>query len=664
MATIKFDGDKTIDIRPGSKNTTYVYTGSGTYTFTITNSFTNAKGGALDGYEPFYYNLGIKDGDNLVITSIFAKENGSTNKITTTIKNYFANEDANSVTYKSYFENFGIIPCTITPTTTPGNDDLYYPGSAVSGPYYILGTNKGDTNTMSGTTGQYYFDRKGNDTYYDNMTGGFAYTYDLTGKDTYEANDGGILYTHDFAGNDIYSAKSNTETTTRFTARDFAGNDEYSIGTKAQFDIVDYKGNDKYSVEGNAAADYCDNTIEDGKGNDTYTLYDAKVTVNDVLGKDTYTIYGAADDIHTNDFSGNDKYNILSATSDEHGNDGFTTYDAAGNDTYNIAQLEYDEEIPESYDITDMSGNDKYNLKTTTIKNKDKSKSTFDLYVQNVAISDQAGNDKYTITIADESEVADDILISDDKGADTYNIKGIRESRVNYLTIYDNDTTGKDKYNISWTADLEIQDQGGNDTYTLKETQGMVKDFGGADKYTVESLSNWSMSIQDFGDKNDSYKVNATATQSFVEITDEGGSKDSLVLTGAKKSDIVFMVDITKNNEYQTFDGKLQLLAYNKTTDSLVVLDDFYAASDTAISDFSSGRIESIKAGSTTLKDVNKEAIFDTFNALVTAGEVAGWLDTYNKGSVYQVMTTTDPSAADAKEAMVAFFSGQEPQPM
>lgn len=661
MATIKFDGDKTIDIRPGSKNTTYVYTGSGTYTFTIKNSFTNAKGAELSGYEPFYYNLGIKDGNNLVITSIFAKENGSTNKITTTIKNYFENEDANSVKYKSYLENFGITPYTITPNTTPQNDGLYSTENVGSGPYYILGTNKGDTNTMNGTTGQYYFDRKGNDTYYDNMTGGFAYTYDLTGKDTYEADNGGILYTHDFAGNDIYSAKSNTETATRFTARDFAGNDEYSIGTKAQFDIVDYKGNDTYSVEENAAADYCDNTIEDGKGNDAYTLYDAKVTVKDYTGKDTYTIYGEADGVHTNDLLGNDKYNILSATSDEHGNDGFTTEDIAGNDTYNIAQLEYDEEIPESYDITDMSGNDKYNFKKVTVKNKDKSKSTFDLYVQNVAISDEAGKDKYTITIADESDVADDILISDDKGADTYNIKGIRESRVNYLTIYDNDSnkTGKDKYNITWTADLEIEDQGGNDTYTLKETQGMVKDFGGADKYTVESLSNWSMSIQDFGDKNDSYKVNATATQSFVEISDEGGSKDSLVLTGARKSDIVFMVDITKNNEYNTFDGKLQLLAYNKTTDSLVVLDDFYAASDKDISDFSSGRIESIKAGSTTLKDVNKEAIFDTFNAHITASDVAGWLSENGKGSVYQVMTTTDQSAADAKEAMVAYFSGQ-----
>ena len=661
MATIKFDGDKTIDIRPGSKNTTYVYTGSGTYTFTINNSFTNAKGGALDGYEPFYYNLGIKDGNNLVITSIFAKENGSTNKITTTIKNYFENEDANSVKYKSYLENFGITPYTITPNTTPGNEGLYYPGSANDGPYYILGENKNDTNTMNGTTGQYYFDRKGNDTYEDHMSGGYAYTYDLAGKDTYEADNGGALYTHDFAGNDIYSAKNEN---TRFTARDFAGNDDYSIGTNATFAIVDYKGNDKYSVEGNATTESSlfTNEIEDGKGNDAYTLYDAKVTVKDYTGKDTYTIYGEADGVHTNDMLGNDKYNILSATSDEHGNDGFTTVDIAGNDTYNIAQLEYDEEIPENwYDITDMSGNDKYNLKTTTIKNKDKTKSTFDLYVQNVAISDEAGKDKYTITIADESDVADHILISDDKGADTYNIKGIRESRVNYLTIYDNDSnkTGKDKYNITWTADLLIEDQGGNDTYTLKETEGMVKDFGGADKYTVESLSNWSMSIQDFGDKNDSYKVNATAPQSFVEISDEGGNKDSLVLTGAKKSDIVFMVDITKNNEYNTFDGKLQLLAYNKTTDSLVVLDDFYAASDTDISDFASGRIESIKAGSTTLKDVNKEAIFDTFNAHITASDVAGWLSENGKGSVYQVMTTTDPSADPAKAAMVAYFSSQ-----
>lgn len=654
---IKFNGDTTIDIRPVSKNSTYEYNGTGTYTFTITNSFTNAKGDDLSGYEPFYYNLGIKDGNNLVVTSIFSKENGSTKKITTTIKNYFANTDANKVTYNSYLENFGFKEYPITPNTTPGNDGLYNPGTAASGPYYILGENKNDTNTMNGTTRQYYFDRKGNDTYDDHMTGGFAYTYDLAGKDTYEADGGGILYTHDFAGNDIYSAKN---TNTRFIARDFAGNDEYSIGTKAQFDIIDYKGNDKYSVEENAAATYCTNTIEDGTGNDAYTLYDAKVTVYDLLGKDTYNIYGAADGIHTNDFSGNDKYNILSAESDEHGEDGFVTYDSAGSDTYNIAQLVYDDEIPENlYDMTDLAGNDKYNFKKVTVKNKDKSKSTFDLNAQNIAISDQAGNDKYTITIADETDIADHILITDDNGADSYTVKGIDGNAVNYLTIYDTNTTKKDKYNISWTADLEIQDNGGNDTYTLKKTQGIVTDVAGSDKYTVEAMSNWDMSIIDEGSLNDSYKVNATAKQSFVEISDGGGNKDSLVLTGAKKSDIVFMVDITKNNEYNTFDGKLQLLAYNKTTDSLVVLDDFYAASDTAISDFTSGRIETIKAGSTTLKDVNKEAIFDTFNAHITASDVAGWLSENGKGSVYQVMTTTDPSAAVAKEAMVAYFSGQ-----
>ncbi len=659
MATIKFDGDKTIDISPVSKNSTYEYNGTGTYTFEITNSFKNSKGIAITGYETFYYNLGIKDGNNLVVTSIFAKENGSTKKITTTIKNYFANTDENNVTYDSYLENFGLTQYTITPNTPPGNDGLYYSESAGTGPYYILGENRDDTHTMgeAATTAQYYFDRKGNDTYYDYMKKSFAYTYDLTGKDTYEAEGGGILYTHDFAGNDIYSAKSTTDTTTRFIARDFAGNDDYSIKTKAQFDIIDYKGNDKYSVEENAAAAYCTNTIEDGKGNDTYTLTKANVTVHDLLGKDTYNIYGAADGIHTNDYSGNDKYNILSAESDEHGEDGFVTYDSTGSDTYNIAQLVYDDVIPEnSYDMTDLAGNDKYNFKKVTVKNKDKSKSTFDLNAQNIAISDQAGNDKYTITIADETDIASDILITDDAGADSYTVKGIDGNAVNYLTIYDTDTTKKDKYNISWTADLEIQDNGGNDTYTLKKTQGIVTDVAGSDKYTVEAMSNWDMSIIDKGSLNDSYKVNATATQSFVEISDGGGSKDSLVLTGARKSDIVFMVDITKNNEYQTFDGKLQLFSYNKKTDSLVVLDDFYAVNDGFISDFSTGRIESVKAGSTKLTDMNT---YTTFNSFITKGEIAGWLSHNTKGSVYSVMTGSD---ADAKEAMVAYFSGETPQ--
>lgn len=654
---IKFNGDTTIDIRPVSKNSTYEYNGSGTYTFTITNSFKNTKGDDLSGYEPFYYNLGIKDGNNLVVTSIFSKQNGSIKKITTTIKNYFANTDANKVTYTSYLENFGPTPYTITPDTEPQHDGLYSTINATDGPYYILGTNKGDPNTMNGTTGQYYFDRKGNDKYYDHMTGGFAYTYDLAGKDTYEADGGGILYTHDFAGNDIYSAKSTTDTTTRFIARDFAGNDEYSIATKAQFDIIDYKGNDKYSVEENAAATYCTNTIEDGTGNDAYTLYDANVTVYDLLGKDTYNIYGAADGIHTNDFSGNDKYNILSAESDAHGEDGFVTYDSAGSDTYNIAQLVYDDEIPENlYDMTDLAGNDKYNFKKVTVKNKDKSKSTFDLNAQNIAISDQAGNDKYAVTIADETDIASDILITDDAGADSYTVKGIDKNTVDYLTIYDTDTTKKDKYNIAWTTALKIRDNGGNDTYTLKKTEGIVTDAAGSDKYTVEAMSNWDMSIIDEGSLNDSYKVNATATQSFVEISDGGGNKDSLVLSGARKSDIVFMVDIKSDNTYKTFGDKLQLFAYNKKTDSLVVLDDFYAVNDGFISDFSTGRIETVKAGSTKLTDMNT---YTTFNSFITKAEIAGWLSDNTKGSVYSVMIGSD---ADAKAAMVAYFSGETPQ--
>ena len=660
---IKFNGDTTVDIRPVSKNTTYIYDGGGTYTFTITNSFKDAKGADLSGYDKsFYYNLGARIKDDLVITSIFSKEDGSTKKITTTIKNYFADDHENYVKYKSFEENLGFSSFTIQPTTPPQNYGLYSTDNAESGPYYILGTDKKDTHTMgkAAETSQHYFDRKGNDEYLDHMGDGLsAYTYDLAGKDTYEIDGGGILYTHDFAGNDKYTATNNL---TRLLARDFAGNDEYSIGEGARFAVIDYKGNDTYTVEGNAAATGAlfTDEIEEVKGNDTYTFTDANVGVYDILGKDTYNIYGTADGIHTNDFSGNDKYNILSAESDSHRfgeSDGFLTYDAAGNDTYNIATLNYDDDIQELVnDITDLAGNDKYNFKKITVKNKDKSKSTFDLYVQNVAISDEAGKDKYTITIADESDVADDILISDDAGADTYNIKGIRESRVNYLTIYDNDTTGKDKYNISWTADLEIQDNGGNDTYTLKKTQGIVTDGAGSDKYTVEAMSNWDMSIIDKGILNDSYKVNATATQSFVEISDGGGNKDSLVLTGAKKSDIVFMVDITKNNEYQTFDGKLQLLAYNKTTDSLVVLDDFYAVNDGFISDFSTGRIESVKAGSTKLTDMNT---YTTFNSFITKGEVAAWLSDNTKGSVYSVMTGSD---ADAKEAMVAYFSGETPQ--
>lgn len=362
---------------------------------------------------------------------------------------------------------------------------------------------------------------------------------------------------------------------------------------------------------------------------------------------------------------GNDKYNILNATSDSHGPAaGFVANDYVGNDTYNIAKLNYTEAILDStYDIIDLTGNDKYNMKKVVVKNKNKTTSIFNLNVQNVAISDSAGNDKYAITISDTIDVASNIVLSDDKGADTYTVKGIETNTVDYLTIYDNNTSSKDKYNIAWTTDLDIEDMGGNDTYTLTKCDGSILDKGGSDKYTVNAMSNWDVVIADSGDGKDSYKVNATAKQSFVEINDAGGSKDSLVLSGAKKNDIVFMVDIKNDNTYRAFDGKLQLLAYNKTTDSLVVLDDFYAASDdTTISGFSTGRIETVKAGSTTLKDANKAETYATFNALVTKGEVAAWLGNHSKGSVYQIMTTSDASADPAKAAMVAFFSGETPQ--
>lgn len=625
MATTKITENTQITINPKTKGKTYEFKSAAELNITTS---------VLNGYEDMYYNFATKKNNDLIITTLFTKENGSTKKVTTTVKNYFKDIDADySVAYKSCVENIGVQNLTITPATDEMTNGLYSENGQSESWHYILGTTKEDTHTMGGTLGKLYYDTKGNDDYVNENMTAIGYTYDLAGSDTYEMSSGGSLYTHDWAGNDIYSASTEN---TRLYSVDYAGKDEYTVSNGAAFQIFDIKGNDTYTVEENGdASDVFLNQINDYKGNDTYQLAAANAYAYDFVGKDTYNIASASDNIMVIDHAGNDKFNILTATSEKHysvGDKGLYLQDEAGSDTYNIAGMVYEEAASENvYDIYDKAGNDKYNFQKYTDKS---SGVTFNLHAQNISVYDGAGKDKYTFTLADNTDGIDGVFINDEAGADIYKVSGYGTNAVTNLTVYDNDSKSKDKYDFSLLTDFEVTDLGGNDTYKLTNCDG---------------------TITDSGDGNDSYTIDMFGS-SLVEITDAGGKKDKLTIANTTQDNIVFMSNTQSTGGYEDN----SLIIYNIDKDSVIQVNDFFVSTtDGLLSDFGDGRIETIKIGRTTAKNINKEAGYTFFNQINQT--VASWIDKSDYGSVYGIMTDTSDSANAAKEAMIAYYTESNP---
>lgn len=616
----KFSGDMTWEVTPKSKSITWKYTGGTTpYTFAFNPSST-------EGYEFDYKSFATKSKKDLVITTVFATNEGKVKKVTNTIKNYFADTtvDYYKVSYVTYFANneapneFEIIP-----NTPEGELGFYGPDFPGVAGFYLAPSGKKPPQTVIGTDllgNLHIHNKSGNNNYaiantYNNRI------YELAGNDIYDNAAAGTLQAYDYAGNDKYFTSSGAN----MVLFDYAGKDEYTL-QKSSFNITDYAGNDKYYVTANKKevldpGEY--RLIYDKKGNDYYAVGAAIADIWDNTGKDKYDIYNNANVTISDAGKGNDTLNIDLADSIEYNmaKPKFLSWNEKGNETYNIRRLNYTV-IPDydnnEYAIIDEAGNDKYNFKA----NKEG-----DVHVTNVGVFDEAGNDKYNMTISTETGFIDTVIVDDMAGSDSYTLKGYLNKTVNNVEIYER--KGKDKYNFDTVATVYVSDTEGNDTYKLTNTTGEIDDYGGVDKYTIKTtLNNSTIRIHDEDEtkpQNDTYTVDiSAATGAAVKIDDEGGAKDKLTLSKVKKADLVFMADITKDN---TFDNG-NLYIYDKNNQSYVVLEDFYKKGDGgAFTDFDDGRIETIKAGSTTLKDAQTTDLYNYFNGL--REKVGGWLSTY-----------------------------------
>ena len=165
------------------------------------------------------------------------------------------------------------------------------------------------------------------------------------------------------------------------------------------------------------------------------------------------------------------------------------------------------------------------------------------------------------------------------------------------------------------------------------------------------------LSITDEGDGNDTYKINKLikSNDEYVWIEDMGG-KDSLTI-GVKKADLVFMTDYVYNGEDERWEtANNSLIIYDKTNKGLVRIEGFYSENSegTVYSGYGNGRIETIKAGKTTLKDVPDA---DYFNSV--AQDVTSWLDVQLDGS--SVMNILQNGSDSQINALIAYFEGTLP---
>ena len=575
----------------------------------------------------------IRENDDLIFVAKIFKGNKLSKTITTTIKDYYKNnnginvenvlaaEYANGSYYRSYWHN-GELYYQFNKETNEfkwyiGGFENYHPYTSVSGIInskeyssgYLAGSKKNDYYTVTTDGIKEIYEEAGNDVY--NMKDAQAeYIRDYAGNDKYIANNTGIV-SQDFAGNDSYYA-----TVGSIYSEDYAGNDKYELyDTDGESEINDYAGNDFYS----ATEVETELKINDGGGNDKYVANTVGyLGVVDQAGNDDYNLSNITElyltdgytDNNSNDNrketkSGNDKYTLTkvgsnsndSSIEDSKGNDKYIANvltktditDNAGNDIYDLSQAK-------SVEIADNNGKDKY-----TVKNSN-----------TLTINEEKGSDNYTFENSKNITVNDNEIVTKKKAAnDTYNIT------LNSL-IFVNDEAGADKYNLTDSGAATITDNGGsdfyamsnggvglitdngksNDTYKLNSYgSGLIGDDGGKDKYEIngsvaiigdlggdDTYTISSKSLATIQDKvaspnqtpsNDTYKINGMDSE--IVISDESGTKDKMVLSGVNKDDLIFMANFnlkTTDVDHDISDGSLYI--FNKKTFGFIEIKDYF----------------------------------------------------------------------------------------
>ena len=540
-------------------------------------------------------------------------------------------------------------------------------------------------------SGKDYYYANGN-TYYSEIN-----THDYNGNDKYTAENGGFLIVYDYAGSDKYYFKSDEASTiedysgkdkyyiynasmywtdSTNVLKDYAGNDYYEVNNSKGLKIEDSKGKDKYKVTnctglstsdsktdimirdyGKSKDTYIFNNVEyasidddfyrifDYGGNDKYTLTKVQnMDISDNGGNDKYTVKTGTDNFTINDNSGKDKYSFIgSSFSDgnlvadvyvyDHGgqNDKYTfknvsnflisggnyrtVIDEGGDDTYNVENSLY-------VVLEDVWGNDKYNFSATafgtnagseytvydndgsdkyTLKGKYNRKTKTTKYLSNVSITDKgADKDTYNLQYVSNS------IIKDDGGKNTYNLKNTKSVTINTSSDL------SDKYNLTNSIDFVISDSGTTtkDKYNLKTSScGIITDQGGDDEYIIDKLKNRKV-----GD---------------IQINDKGtySRNDKLTIANLNKKDIVFMTNYNTANLISN-DENCSLIIYDKKNKGFVTLNNFYNDSDNdgiyydESDSYGVGRIETIKAGKNTVKAPSADYFTNNLKF-----EVSEWLD-------------------------------------
>lgn len=374
----------------------------------------------------------------------------------------------------------------------------------------------------------------------------------------------------ELGGNDKYTYRvkyENADTKLRIT--DISGNDKYTLINESFTNIYDQKGNDKYTLNTGRS------TITDYAGKDKYTLNNTTDSViDDKAGKDKYTISNTTK-LKLEDYAGNDKYTFNNVSNaDEYGDqiEGYHIKDFLGNDKYTVKGADT------NIVLTDNTGKDTYNIKGSY--NKKKKLTT---YVGHTEVQD-TGDGKNTFNVT----YGKDTYLNTDSAENVYNIKNSVYTKIESKTSlkFTEGVGSKDKYNLTSNEYYEIYDFGtSNDTYKFKKSAtGFIQDNGGDDTYTIDKLNFKRIETED------------TEIHAGLLIKDIDGN-DTLTLKGSKKQNLVFMSDFHKyEDNYISYNNSL--IIYDKSTKGYAYIEEFFADSDDDYNfdGYGEGKMETIKA--------------------------------------------------------------------
>ena len=392
-------------------------------------------------------------------------------------------------------------------------------------------------------------------------------------------------FIYDEKGNDRYSVSENDGLTTVY---DFKGKDNYTFDN-ADFNIIDYLGNDEYHLKNNADGIKIAN---DKKGNDYWDLTDIQsVNINDLSGKDNYKITGS-DTINVSDNSGNDKYKML-------GSNNVTIQDKLGNDGYEIKNQS------KNVIIYDYSGLNTYTLD-----------SIYDFTINDMSLSSK------TSYIIKSTEIPNNASneINDHGGGDIYNISYSKNIKINDNGIE------SDLYTITSCDDFEIKDFGySRDTYIISSGNGKINDKNGNDIYNIFEL------------------------KKAIEIEDKGGY-DTINLTG-NPDNFVFMADMDSTGNAL---GDMIIYDMYDENKGYIKVSGFYEVdNENKFSGINqTNKIEKIYVGK---NDVTNSILSDIayLNENVKA-QVASWLQTSGKGTVAAALDDKNLNVSE----LIAYFQG------